>query len=187
MKKTMLIIVVIGIILGFLMGLYLHKKKSTDNENVLKTNDIIAQGNSKDKLVNTDECKITPNTIIIKKIYYKDCKHLITTTQKANENLVNLNETEFKEKNLNWEIQKFTKNEVVLYTENEGFCNEHYLLKDENGELIVYQLGNDEKIIDSHKTEISTKFLTEVDKNNLKEGIKVYTKKELNRVLEDFE
>ena len=77
---------------------------------------------------------------------------------------------------------------MVVYKEINDFCNEHYLVKEENGTVAVYALdkfGNEKDIICN--TEIQTKYLTEKDVENLRTGIKVYGKKELNKLLQDYE
>ena len=186
--------IVVGIILGFLIGLYLYKINLLKEESIAKEdidkNNIIAErkNTGEETLVNNTEVRITPNTKITEKTYYKKCKHIITTEKKPEEKWVNLNEEEFKEQNNNLEIQKFTQEEIIIYQENEGFCNEHYLLKDVDGNIEIYILDEKGEITKaSTRTEIPTEFLPEKDRENLKEGIKVYTKKELNKIIEDFE
>ena len=49
-------------------------------------------------------------------------------------------------------------------------------------------MDNEDKINEIIKTtEIETKYLTETDQEDLKEGIRVYTQQKLNKLLEDFE
>ena len=77
---------------------------------------------------------------------------------------------------------------MVVYKEINDFCNEHYLVKEENGTVTVYALdkyGKEKDIVCN--TEIQTKYLTENDVENLRTGIKVYGKKELNKLLQDYE
>jgi len=177
------------------IGIYLHKiskvneeiafeveYKKQENQNIIKVAENIIEETS------SIENKTTPNTIIIEKKYYNDCEHLIQTKKKMKENLINKTESEFQIEYIGWEIQKFTTNEVVVYKEVNDFCNEHYLLKDSEGEIVVYlvdKYGKEKEIV--KKTGIQTKYLSEVDIDNLKQGIKVYGNKELNQLLEDFE
>ena len=78
-------------------------------------------------------------------------------------------------------------NEIVLYKEMDEFCNEHFLLKEEEGYITIYKLDkkNNEKFFQT--TEIPTDYLAEEDLEKIRNGIKVYTEKELNKTLEDFE
>jgi len=195
MKKYIIVILALASIVSFVIGIYLHKiskvneeiafeveYKRQENQNIIKVAENIIEETS------SIENKTTPNTIIIEKKYYNDCEHLIQTKKKMKENLINKTESEFQIEYIGWEIQKFTTNEVVVYKEVNDFCNEHYLLKDSEGEIVVYlvdKYGKEKEIV--KKTGIQTKYLSEVDIDNLKQGIKVYGNKELNQLLEDFE
>ena len=75
----------------------------------------------------------------------------------------------------------------MLYKEVNEFCNEHYLLKEDNGYISIYKLDENSNETFLETTDISTNYLTEEDLKKIQEGIKIYTKKELNKTLEDFE
>ena len=101
--------------------------------------------------------------------------------------VVNMTEQELREKFYEWEIQKFTPTEIVLYKELDGFCNEHFLLKEKDGYIAIYKLDENNNSELFKTTEISIEYLAEEDLENIKQGIKIYTKRELNKTLEDFE
>lgn len=63
----------------------------------------------------------------------------------------------------------------------------YYIIKNLNGYIVVYEIdeNNSEELIES--TGIAVEYLTETDKIHLNEGIKVFGKENLNKVLEDFE
>lgn len=63
----------------------------------------------------------------------------------------------------------------------------HYLLKDVYGYIEVYYLDENNKEYLYKKTDISTDYLTEEDKDDLQVGIEVVGMEELNKMLEDFE
>ena len=75
----------------------------------------------------------------------------------------------------------------MLYKEIDEFCKEHYVLKEKDGCIAVFNIdeNNNEEL--ERITDISIKYLEEEDLARIKEGIFVYTKKELNKTLEDFE
>ena len=98
-----------------------------------------------------------------------------------------MTEEELKERFSDWEVQKFTPTEIVLYKEVEEFCNEHYLLKEENGYITIYKLDENDNAEFFNTTEIPTEYLAEEDLEQIKNGMKVYTDVELNKTLEDFE
>ena len=197
-KYTIITIIVIGIILGFLTGVYLYKiNQISDKEELIEIAEIedecteIAELNESGKLdlvrTNSNDQKTSPNCVLTLKIYYNNCGHLIEKKEDIKETEVNMTEEELKDKFSEWEIQKFTPTEIVMYKEVNEFCNEHYLLKEKDGYISIYSLdeNNNEKFIET--TDISIEYLTEEDLENIEKGITVYTKKELNKTIEDFE
>lgn len=193
MKKYIVLVLILALTVSFLLGIYLNKLKQVNEQIAFETEfdrneNIINE--AKDLLTETSssEFKTTPNTKIIEKKYYNNCKHLVQEEQKIKEKLINKNESELQIEYVGWEIQKFTPNEIVVYKEINDFCDEHFLLKDVEGEIIVYKLDKYENIKETIiETGIQTKYLSEIDIKNLKNGIKVYGNKELKKSLEDFE
>lgn len=195
MKKCIIFILAFALVVSFLLGLYLYRLKKVEEKIAFETE--YSKGNSQNviqtieknlKETSSIEIKTTPNTKIIEKKYYKDCEHLLQQESNITENLINKNQSEFQLEYIGWEIQKFTKDEIVVYKEVNDFCGEHYELKDVEGEIVVYELdkyGKERGII--KETGIETKYLPEADLENLKKGIEVYSNKALNQILEDFE
>lgn len=193
MKKYVVIALILALIFSFAIGLYIYKLKLIDekiafdaeynkSENVIKKADELLRETS------SDEYKTSPNTKIIEKKLYNDCGHLIQEEKKIEEKLVNKTMAEFQTDYIGWEIQKFTPNEVVVYKELNDFCDEHYLLKDIEGEIMVYGLDKYGNIKETIKeTGIQTKYLSDIDVESLKEGIQVSGQKELSQIIEDFE
>lgn len=195
MRKYIVVALLLALILGFALGFYLYKLNKI-NEQIafeaeyrkMESENVIKEAENIIKETSSNENKTSPNTIVIEKKYYNDCGHLTQTQEKIKENLINKDEAEFQISYIGWEIQKFTPTEVVVYKEINDFCNEHYLLKDIEGEIIVFGLDKYDKEKEVIKeTGIQTKYLSEIDIENLKNGIKVYGNKELNQLLEDFE
>ena len=194
-KYTIIAIITVGILLGFLTGLYLYKINQIDYSN----KEIVAESIeddctaiaqlSEEGLLETNnaEEKTSPNCVITLKVYYETCEHLIETRKNIEEAEVNLTEEELKERFPDWEIQRFAANEIVLYKEVNEFCNEHFLLKEKDGYITIYKLDENDNAEFFQTTEISTEYLAEEDLSQITNGIKVYTEKELNKTLEDFE
>lgn len=88
------------------------------------------------------------------------------------------------EENLENEVQV---NEIEQAISEEQVNNEHYVLKEIGKYIKVYSVDNNEKEELYMSTEITTEYLPETDKESLKEGIHVYSKGELNEILQDFE
>ena len=195
MKKYIVFILIIALAVSFMLGIYLSKLSEIEEEIAfeaeftrLETANIIKEANELFKETSNTETKTSPNTKIIEKKYYTDCGHLKQEEQKIRESLINKNESEFQIEYIGWEIQKFTTSEVVVYKEIYDMCNEHYIVKDSEGEIVVYGLDKYDNEREAIKeTGIQTKYLSDVDIESLKKGIKVYSTKELNQLLEDFE
>lgn len=189
MRKITIIIITIGIILGFLIGIYLYNtNQESKNLIISEKEEAKTETKKEDKEVSNQEKLITPNTKIIIKTYYKDCNHIIEESAALEDEWINLNEEELSKQANNFTIQKFSPEEVVLYKEENGFCNEHYLLIEKNGYIEVYFLDEKgEMKFMTNIVDIATELLPEKDREELKTGIKVYGKKELNKKIEDFE
>lgn len=192
MKKYIVITIILFIIiLGFFTGVYLYKiNKIGVDEEVAKTDkgvDISKIEEKSDLSASNSEEKISPNCTIVLKIYYKECNHLIETKKNVEEAQVNMTEEELKEKFKEWEVQKFTERQIVLYKEIDGFCNEHYILKEKNGKIAIFKIDRNNNQTFLKNTEIAIQYLPEEDLKSIQKGIIIYTKKELNKVIEDFE
>ena len=119
------------------------------------------------------EEKISPNCSFTVRTYYKGCGHITSEYNNIPEELVNKTEQELKEMYPEDMVETFKSNEVVVYIEKEGECGEHYLVKDLNGTVVIYERMNDgtEKLLE--ETSISTDYLPETDKIQMQEGIEV--------------
>lgn len=196
MKKWGIIIAFIIIfIIAIFVGNYIYDS-SNKEENTIKSentsNSIVNQVDysvRNDITINTDseEEKISPNATLILKKHYKECDHTIKEYAEIPEEFVNLTKSEIEKEYPEWEVEKFTPLDIILIKEEEGFCNEHFILKEEQGVITVYKIDKQGKESLYDTTGISVEYLTESDKLELKNGIKVYGKEELNSMLENYE
>lgn len=193
MKKSYMWII-IGIcaivVLGIIVGIFVSKN-STKDEQKVKTKLVSTEQNIQNgiELISTSyaEVKASPNCLFEFKTYYKGCKHTTTKRENIPEELVNKTEIEMQDRYKDYKIEEFTANNIVLYQEKEGICDEHYLLKENNGYIAIYKIDNAGKEILKENTQIVTTYLPETDKQNLKNGIKIIGKENLSLTLEDYE
>ena len=61
------------------------------------------------------------------------------------------------------------------------------MLKEKDGKIAIFKLDKNNNQIFLENTEIATEYLTEKDLESVQQGVTIYTKKELNKTLEDFE
>lgn len=137
--------------------------------------------------VSSSEEKLSPNAYMIFDEKYTGCGHTIKTREFIDEENANLTEEEIQELYKDWQIVNFSRNEVELYKEVPGECDEHYIVRDKDGNVAIYKIGIDKTEILIEETEISTQYLPETDQKSLREGVKIYTKDKLNAYLENFE
>lgn len=187
-----IIIIAIAVYAGVSIFNMSNKPKNQVNTTNIKNETISNQVNYSVKnditiTTNTNEEKISPNATLILKRKYKECGHIIKEYKKITDELVNLTKKELIEKENDWEIEKFSKMEVILLKETEGVCNEHYVLKEKDGVIAVYKIENEDKEVLEELTGIVTEYLTESDKMEIEQGITVYGKEELNSILENYE
>ena len=62
-----------------------------------------------------------------------------------------------------------------------------YIVKDNEGKVIIYQKVQEGKEKLLEETDIATDYLTETDKIGIKKGIEINGKQKLNQFIEDFE
>ena len=71
--------------------------------------------------------------------------------------------------------------------EEEGECGEHYIVRENNGKVTIYEILEDGSEKEYEITDIGTEYLTETDKINMQNGIRVNGKQALNQLIENFE
>ena len=185
----MIFIVCMGI------GIYIHKINELSNTKIEQitevSNEKITDECTEEALelaeVNATERKVSPNAVFIYKIEYEKCGHTKKEYDMAPQITVNRNENEIKEMYPGWELEGFSNNEIVLKKKEEGICDEHYVIRDEEGQIVIYQLDeeNNEKVLE--RTGIITQYLPDADRENVEKGVFVNGHEALNRLLEDFE
>ena len=145
-------------------------------------------GNKDDEVeVNSTTEKVSPNAFLIIKKEYNECGHTTEDDVEIPSEMVNKTQEEIEQMYKDFKVESFSQNEVVLYKNVNGKCGEHYTVKDENGKEIVYNTNEKGEEVLYEETSISTEYLTENDVENIKKGIEIYGKQNLNSFIEDFE
>ena len=174
------------LIMGVVLGVSVYNKNKTDQINTVQDKKL-AEENTATIYTASIEEKVSPNAKILQKVYYTGCDHLLKETKDIPENLVNKNKEEVEKYYKDWNVDSFSKNEIIIYKEESGFCNQHYLIKEHNGVLGIYTIDENGKITLKEDTEIQTMYLPEADLEKVKQGIEAVGNMELNSALEDFE
>lgn len=197
MKKVFILYITV-LVLGFafVCGYYIYKipkEESIIQEEIAKQdfnvyneiNNILSQ-----EALATDvreEDKVSPNATLILKTNHKECGHTTKEEVDVPVEIVNKNQKEVSQIYPQWEVIGFSPDEIVLYREVEGICNEHYVLKEREGFLAIYTKNENGEEKLKEVTSISLEYLPQNDIDKIKEGIEATGDEELNSVLEDFE
>ena len=187
------IIALLLLMIGIVAGFYVFKINQTQDNNMLEDKQLAEEQENKETEINNViatsviEEKTSPNTIFTQKQYFKGCDHIQKETTEISEEDINLTQEQMQKQYPDWKIEKFSSNEVVLYKEKNGYCDEHYVIREHNGVLVIYTLDENGKETWKQDTEIVTMYLPEVDLSRIKEGIKVTGTTNLRSILEDYE
>lgn len=184
-------IVILGII-GAWIGAYAYKINS-----IGKLETPILEGMENKNLeyelsliTNESEQIVSPNAVIVIKRNYNGCGHQLKEFKQIDNKYVNMDEeefeTEFLKDNEDFIIENFSSKEIVVSEDVNGSCEEHYLVKSDNGFVVVYKYNSNGEKEEYKKTNIAVEYLTETDREELSEGIEIVGKSELNSRLEDY-
>lgn len=134
-----------------------------------------------------DEEHVLPTAKVQIKQYYKKCGHTTINEFSVPEDIVNMNKIQLQKYYFGWNINNFSSNKIVISKECSGICDEHYIVRDEDGLVNVYNIDdeNNEELV--YATEINTKYLPKEDWEKLQKGINIVGKENLSILLEDYE
>lgn len=187
------VIFIIAILVGVILFNIMNPRNKKQEKNTIVDNTVISQrtqntiNNEVSIHTNAEEEKISPKASMILQKHYQECNHIIKQYEEIPEEVINMTQLEVKEKYPDWEIEKFSPLEVVLLKEEEGMCNKHYVLRENDKQIVIYSIDEQGEETLKEETGISTEYLTQTDLLKIKQGIKVYGEEQLNSALEDFE
>lgn len=168
-------------------------EENNGNDKIIPIQDVVIRNvqeeNSVDKnVIETvvDEVKLSPYAKMIIEKKFTRCGHTSIETIDIPSDLINMTEEEVQAKYENWEIKSFSTKSVSLYREIVANCNDHFVLKDKDGFLAIYEDVTENDMNLKEITDIDISTLPSGDIANLKNGILVYGKDELSGLLEDF-
>jgi len=134
-----------------------------------------------------ENIRISPNCSIIYETKYEKCGHVSKQYKNVTKDLVNKSERDINNLYPEWTVKEFEPNRVVLQKSAEGECGEHYILRASDGKIVINLLDENGKEKEYQKTDISTEYLTDTDKIEIENGLKVYGKENLSQIIEDYE
>ena len=120
---------------------------------------------------NSNDVKTTPNTVLIIKKYYEKCGHSTTDYVEIPTDFVNKTKEELEKTYNEWQVKDFSSSEVTMFKYEKGFCNEHYVLREEDGIIVVYNIDENGNETIKEKTSVDTRYLPQTDLIAMKNGI----------------
>lgn len=188
---TLFFLLIIFILVGGLIYKIDNNNTERKNKETLAKemgNEYIEEEISNDIIsVTSEEEIITPNTSFIMKKIYDKCGHSVKEEVEMPKEWINKSEKELEIEYKNWDIEKFSREEVIIFKKENGYCDKHYILREREGIVAIYALDKDGKEVFKEDTSIGVEYLTETDWLSIRQGMQIYGDEELNSFLEDFE
>lgn len=190
-RKVIYISIILGCIFSVITGIGIYKytkRKTVPNGIVIKQ--LGNNGNnveSRAVQTSSNEDKVIPTAKIIMKQYYKKCSHTTESEFSVPEDIINMSEKQVEKYYFGWTLEKFSSSEIVVSREKPGICDEHYIARDMDGLVNVYNIDDSNKESLVYSTEIETKYLPKEDREKLEKGINIVGKDNLSALLEDYE
>lgn len=186
---NILAITILSVIAGVLI---IRLENKNDNEISIAmekiTDECIDEAEELEELIaSSAEQKLSPNAELVIQKHYKGCGHYVNEHAQILPEMVNKTQEEIENEYKDLNIQSFDTKQLIIEKEETGYCGEHYVLREEEGMVTVYLVDENDKEKLYERTSISTQYLTQTDLLNLKNGIRIYGRENLNSMLEDYE
>lgn len=178
-----------GIVLLLVLGVYIGFKYTRNNKNVEDKTSI-----AEDSIEIDETTPVSTKTYDIEVVYkdeYTKCGHTI-----QNKNMVygttleNLKEEENKKQKENgilYEVEEESNEQLVYSRKVEQNCPNHFLVKNENNNIVIYNIIDEAAMSVYKKLKVDINTLNPEMLEELNEGIKVDSKEDLNLIIEDIE
>lgn len=170
--------------------------KNVDKEYARSVQDIVISNVQKENEARKDydeiievvasKTKISPYAKMVIKKKYTRCGHQKLEIVDVPEEIINFTEEELKEKYDGWEIESFDEEQLVLSREIKANCEDHYVIKEESGEVFVYHelTAGINNLIE--EVDVNLNLLMREDREALEMGIEIYGEEELEKWKENY-
>lgn len=177
--------------ISFTFGYQFMKSQLKQIDNINNPSNIVEQNDPLGVEIVREDNRISPNTFIEERIHYKACDHLISGTHPSEVEIINMTKGEYEEhlrtNSSNLRLISFSNTKIVLWSERNHLCKNHYILGEENGKIAIFTIGDDgQRILDNVFSEYPITLLKGADQDRIIEGIIVDSKDELSDLLENY-
>jgi len=171
-------------IVSFLIGwgLTINKLQYSATKGSTKTSNISEIVN-----INTQkELKVNKDTLLITRIFYKKCGHIVEETNYIDEGLIGCNKEDIENFYKGWTLEHFGDDYIIISRIFDALCPNHFIISiKDNKVAVLYSQpvdGNLTKLI----TPIDIYSLNNNQIEDLKKGIIVDTFEDALKIIEDF-
>lgn len=189
MFRKRLYIILSAIILFSLsvgIGYWLMERGNNGGEDLTKNDE---KNNPNIEIVG-EENIISPNTFIEQRTHYKECSHVLSEVELAEDHIVNMNREEYDKylkDNSNYRLMSFTNTKITIWGERNHLCTNHYVIGENDGKIAIFKIAEDGKrVLERVFEDYHINFLQEIDRENIIKGIIVDSQDELSETLENF-
>lgn len=189
-KVEVFFLILATCIMAVAMGMVVHIYENSKSEKeIIRDAEIFNSLRQNDEAISTtaSEAKVSPNAIIVMETYYKKCGHSVISKQEVSKDDINKTEEQIKAKYNQYYLRKFSPDKIELYKEVDKLCNNHYVVKENNGMIAVFSKNDDGTETLKNETDVSTKYLPKEDVELLENGIEANSNEELEQILSDYE
>ncbi len=192
-RKKILIFSSIMILLflaGFSYGYFTHiadKQLPDDSANSLESDQGLEELDESMEAA-LEVSKTEGNWILTLERTYTICKHTITDEMPMGTRYVGKTSEELSLAYPLWQLVEFTPEKVMFTVDIDGYCPEHYVIKEEDGYLVVYRPEKETgALYPVEKTGISYDRLTPDMQDKVDIGLAVDTIEDVEYLMEDWE
>lgn len=178
-----------GVFLLLLLGIYVGFK-FTRNDKIVEDKTSTAD----DSIEKDETTPVITKTYDIEVVYkdkYIKCGHTIQSKDMVYgttlENLKKEENQKQKEKGIIYEVEEESNDQIVYSRKVDQNCPNHFLVKIEKNDIIIYNIIDDAAMSVYKKLEVDMNTLNPEMLEELNEGIKVDSKEDLNLIIEDIE
>lgn len=177
--------------ISFTFGYQFMKSQLNQTNSIKNPSNVVEHNEPLGVEIVREDNRISPNTFIEERIHYKACDHLISETHASEVEIINMTKGEYEEylrtNSPNLRLISFSNTKIVLWSERNHLCKNHYILGEENGKIAIFTIGDDgQRILDNVFTDYPITLLKDADQERIKEGIIVDSKDELSDLLENY-
>ncbi len=189
-------LVVVVFIVGLSIGMYYGISHRNDEivetpKSVDSVQDIVIRNVQEEKKVEENSIealstmeRVSPYAKMIIEKKYRKCGHTTIKEMDVPKELVNLTKEEIEAKYTGWDVKSFSPSEFTLFRVIDANCEDHFVLKESDGYVAVFNEVTDDVANLIEKTSIMVENLGEEEKHDLENGIEVFGKDAVESILQ---